>query len=66
MDYVQHPLTMPSQILLALLKADVAHLDQQMREINRLRAQLGRQWPHPSSRRARRGSVRQDAAEHAR
>jgi hypothetical protein len=38
MDYVQHPFTMPSQILLSLLKADVAHLDQQMREINRLRA----------------------------
>jgi hypothetical protein len=29
MNYLEHRLTVPAQILLALLKADAAHLDQE-------------------------------------
>jgi len=38
---MKHHLTMPDQILLALLQADAAHLDQQRCELIRLRDQVG-------------------------
>jgi hypothetical protein len=42
MNCFQHHLTMPDQILLALLKADAAHLDQERCELIKLRDQVGR------------------------
>jgi hypothetical protein len=41
MNCFQHRLTMPDQILLALLKADAAHLDQERCDLIRLRDQVG-------------------------
>jgi len=41
MNCFQHHLTMPDQILLALLKADAAHLDQERCKLIRLRDQVG-------------------------
>jgi hypothetical protein len=41
MNCFQHHLTMPDQILLALLQADAAHLDKERRELIKLRDQVG-------------------------
>ncbi|OAE99589.1 hypothetical protein AYJ54_33060 [Bradyrhizobium centrolobii] len=40
MNCFQHRLTIPAQMLLALLEADAAHLGQERRELIRLRDQV--------------------------